>query len=127
MNESALAPWRDASLILLCLEAFILGLVPLAVLYLANRGMRWLVVRVRPFFRAVRAKTDPALALTNQAMDKIASPFIAWHSWRAGVQGTGRALVRWLVPDAAFWESRRGLWRMRSFLNLSHKRRRTED
>lgn len=126
MNESALAPWRDAALILLCLEAFILGLVPLAVMYLVNRGVRWLVVRVRPFFRAVRARTDPAMTFAQRAMDKVASPFIAWHSWRAGAQGTARAVARWLTPAAAFWQ-RRG-WRMRSFLSLSDKRkRRMED
>jgi len=127
MNDSALAPWRDAALILLCLEAFIVGLLPLAVIYLANRGVRRLVVRARPFFRAVRARTDAVLAFTNRAMDRLASPFIAWHSWLAGAQATARAIARWLAPPAAFGKSRRRPLRMRPFLSLSDKRKRRRE
>jgi len=94
MTPNSLAPWRDASLILLALEAFILGLLPLAILYLANRGMRWLLRRARPVFAVVRGKADTVEQFVALAMNRAAAPFVTWHSSCAGVRGGLRRL--WL-------------------------------
>ena len=94
MAESPLAPWRDASLIFLSLQAFILLLVPVVILYFMNRGAHWLLVRVRPAFALVREKVDDASAIVAAVCAKIASPFIAGRALISGVQAGWRAILR---------------------------------
>ena len=96
MAESPLAPWRDASLIFLSLQVFVLLLVPVAVLYFVNRGLHWLLVRVRPAFAWVREKVDMVSVVIATACAKIASPFIAARAAWAGVQAGWRAILRTL-------------------------------
>ena len=40
MNPNTLTPWRDAALILLCLEAFVLMLIPGAIFFFAQKYLR---------------------------------------------------------------------------------------
>ncbi len=40
MNDAALAPWRDAALILLCLESIVIMLVPGLILFFAQKYLR---------------------------------------------------------------------------------------
>lgn len=94
MAQSPLAPWRDASIILLALPAFILSLVPVAILYFSNRGMHWVLTHARTGLRTVSEKADLAGRYVTIACDKIAWPFIAAYSTIAGVQAGGRALWR---------------------------------
>ena len=92
MAENPFGPWRDASLILLAVEAFVLGLVPVGLLYLANRGVRWLVVHARPVFAALHGKSQAVQRFVRTAMHKVAWPFVAWQSAAAGAQHAWRKL-----------------------------------
>lgn len=91
--SSPLAPWRDASLILLALPAFILSLVPLAILYFINKGARWLLVHTRSALGLARDKAHVASQYVSLACAKIAQPFIATESTITGLHTGARALL----------------------------------
>ena len=94
MAQGSLAPWRDASLTLLTLQALILLLVPAVILYFCNRGIHWLLVRIRPTFSVIRVRVDLANEIVDRVCAKIASPFIASRALVAGVRAGWRALLR---------------------------------
>lgn len=93
----SLGHWRDVAVILLVFEAFIMGLVPLAIAYLLARGAHWLVKHTRPAFAWVRGYVTIAEGYVEKGMDKAASPFIAWHGLWAGVGGGALALRRLIL------------------------------
>lgn len=93
----ALGHWRDAAVILLVFEAFIMGLVPLAIAYFLARGAHWLVKHTRPAFAWVRGYVTIAEGYIEKSMDKAASPFIAWQGLWAGLGGGTAALGRLIL------------------------------
>ncbi len=106
MAGNPLAPWRDASLILLALQAFILGLLPLGVLYLANQGVRRFLAYAKPAFAVLRGKVYAAEEAVRTAMHKVVWPFVEWQSMAAGVQQAWRRLRSSKNrPSAAFLAS----------------------
>lgn len=94
MVESSLAPWRDASLIFLSIQVFILLLVPVALLFFVNKGVRWLFVRVRPALALVQEKVNIAGAIVAVACAKVAAPFVAARSLAAGLRAGWHAILR---------------------------------
>jgi hypothetical protein len=85
MEIERLAMWRDAALILLALEAFVLGLLPAAVLYWSLRGLGRLLERIRPVLFQARMVTWRTRDLTRQAMSALAAPFIWLQSALEGL------------------------------------------
>lgn len=71
-----LANWRDLAVILLALEAFIISLVPGAILYFAVRGMLWLIRKLRVTAPTVQGYFAKAAVISEQASQRIAAPFI---------------------------------------------------
>jgi len=89
MDVAKLAAWRDAALILLAVEAFVLGLLAAAVLYWSLRGLgRW-IERIRPVLFRARMYAWRTRELTGRAMSIVAAPFIWLQSI---VQGLLRML-----------------------------------
>lgn len=86
----SLQPWRDLSLVLLALEAFLLSLVPLAMFYYCVKGMRWLLPHMREWFARLRSLAEQANRFVATACKKIVTPFVAWQSVLAGA----KALLR---------------------------------
>jgi hypothetical protein len=93
MSTSPLAPWRDASIILLALEAFVLALIPLAIAYLSTRGMRWVLDNTRLAFRWLAEKVYTIERIVGRICAMIAAPFVqanriatgirtTWQTWR---------------------------------------------
>jgi hypothetical protein len=94
MEVERLAMWRDAALILLALEAFVLGLLLAATLYRSLRGLGRLLDRIRPVLFQARLVTWRTRELSGQAMSALAAPFI----W---LQSTLEGLLR--VLDILDW------------------------
>jgi len=85
--------WRDISVVLLALEAFVLALVPLVVLYLANRGLRRLRSAVRPAFPWIRVRVRQVESVTTHLGELVVAPIIAVYASAAGVRRTVLAMV----------------------------------
>ncbi len=93
MNPEALAPWRDAAVILLCLEAFVFMLVPGVIFFFAQKYLRrfrhWLRTPIlRVYVYVLRAQN-----ITMRATDGIANVPIKLHMAGAQVSTTVRRLV----------------------------------
>jgi hypothetical protein len=89
--------WRDVSVVLLGLEAFIRGLVPLAVLYYAGKGVRDVRGSLRPAFLAVRVRMQKVETATARVAGLVVTPIIASYGFAAQVHGVICSLVG--LPD----------------------------
>ncbi len=85
-----LTQWTAASIILLCIEAFVLMLVPAILLFFSIRGlwitdrkMREVSPKVQEVFRRINE-------VTHQTADKIAEPVIKVNQTSAQVKAIGR-------------------------------------
>ena len=85
-----LSQWTSASIILLCIEAFVLMLVPAIILFFSIRGlwsaerkMREVSPKVQEVFRRVNT-------VTHQTADKIVEPVIKVSEKTAQIQAIGR-------------------------------------
>ena len=85
--------WRDVSLVLLALEAFVLALIPLAIAYGINRGLWKLRPAVRPAFCQVRARAEQVQQATGRASEGILLPIITVHALAARVVRTLSAMA----------------------------------
>jgi len=73
---TALGSWRDAAVILLSLEAFILALLVGAALYLAWRGLRQLQARLAPYLLLARISARRARNVTVRFMGTLGASFV---------------------------------------------------
>jgi hypothetical protein len=80
--------WRDISVVLLALEAFILALIPLAVVYFANKGLWRLRASVRPLFRQVREYVQQVEMTTTRVAEMVVAPIMSFYALVARVRGT---------------------------------------
>ncbi len=82
----ALAHWRDVGLILLALEAFVMGMALGAMLYVSLRGLQqartWLLPRLRVGRGYVRRTRDIVARVTSA----VAAPFVLVQSAAAGLR-----------------------------------------
>ena len=99
MEPDILARLRDASVCLLGIQAFILGLIPLAILYFVNKGMHSLLERMGPALGTARDYFDLACGYVETACAKITAPVIAIRSAAAGIVQGLRALLRALGQE----------------------------
>lgn len=72
-----LAFWRDLSVVLLCLEGFIMLLIPGVLCFFSIKGLRALERKLRGASPKVQEAFRKVNLVTRQASDKVASPFIA--------------------------------------------------
>jgi hypothetical protein len=87
---------RDLALILLAIEAFVIALVPLALVGALVYGMGWLLRRdhLPAWIKVVQAYLALGLAYVELAMAAIVKPILAIHSVLARVQGWLGAIVK---------------------------------
>ncbi len=85
-----LAFWRDLSVILLCLEAFIMALIPGAIFFFSIKGLRLLEKKLREVSPKVQGVFDKVDQTARQISDKAASPFIAASATKAQVKAIWR-------------------------------------
>ena len=85
--------WRNMSAVLLALEAFILALVPLAVLYYGNKGLLRLRALLPPVFPRIRARVEQVEKVSAQTSEVVVAPIIAVYAFMARMQRTAMAIV----------------------------------
>jgi len=86
MDATRLANWRDAALILLVLQAFVLGLLPAVALYWGVRGIRRLRQWLRPVLFQTRLYVWRAQHQAHRGLSAVAAPFVWVQSAATGVQ-----------------------------------------
>jgi len=89
---AALPGWRDAAMILLCIEAFVGTAAVGVALYAGLRGLAELVLRLRPWLFQARLTTWQVCERINGVMRSVARPFVRLHSVAAGLGRARRAL-----------------------------------
>ncbi len=72
-----LANWRDLAAVLLAVEAFIMGLVPAALLFFAVKGMLWVIHKLRSTAPLVQGYFRTGASVTGQVSRRIVTPVIA--------------------------------------------------
>jgi hypothetical protein len=86
MNAIQLAMWRDAAVILLAIQAIVLGLLPAVALYWSVRGMRRFQRWVRPVLFQTRLYIWRAEHEARRVVNAVAAPFVWVRSTVVGVQ-----------------------------------------
>lgn len=82
--------WRDLSVVLLCLEGFVLLLIPGAILFFSVKGMNALDRKLHAIFPKVQGVFGQVNRITRQVTDKVAEPVIKASAMTAQVQAMGR-------------------------------------
>lgn len=72
-----LANWRDLSVIFLIIQAFIINLIPAAILFFAVKGMLWVIRKLRGIAPKVQNTFRKAADISEQVSQRAAAPFIA--------------------------------------------------
>lgn len=88
-----LGNWRDLAIVLLALEAFLLSLIPAAVLYLALRGVSWLIRKLRSVAPTVQGYFRKAATVTEEVSHRAVTPVITASATLAQLRGWRTALV----------------------------------
>jgi hypothetical protein len=81
-----LAGWRDIALLILIAEAFVLGLIPLALYYLAVKGLSRLRPNLLRWLRVLQHYTAQGATLVANIMRGLLTPFLFLSGLRAGTQ-----------------------------------------
>ncbi|MBI4789898.1 MAG: hypothetical protein HY782_22935 [Chloroflexi bacterium] len=97
MDTSILAPWRDIAIVLLVIEAFIMALVPGAILFFIVKGLRAL----RRWLRGPLLQAQVwALRIqhgTVRATDAVAAVPISFNSAATQASATARNLIDFIL------------------------------
>jgi len=88
-----LAFWRDLSVVLLCLEGFIMLLIPGAIFFFSIKGLRALERKMREVSPKVQGVFRQVNRVTEQVTDKIAAPIIKISGANAQLRGMRRGAV----------------------------------
>jgi len=75
--------WRDVSVILLVVEALVLALIPLMVLYVLNRGVWRLRCALRPVFPSVLTRVRQVERATVRLGGLVVVPIVAVYALAA--------------------------------------------
>ena len=78
---------RDASVVLLVIEALVLGAIPLVVLLYVTRGLRRVLAGARPFLARIRAGALRVFDGIDIALRTLAGPFVWLHMRYAALAG----------------------------------------
>ena len=82
----------DISALLVILEFMLLAAIPLAVLYFATQGMRWLNAHLRPWLRQVSAGVSKVRDATQRGSRSVVKPFVRASVSAAQVRGLFRGV-----------------------------------
>ncbi len=96
MDASALAPWRDLSLVWFIFWMFLFMLLPGVAFFFAVRGMRALNRWIRKPISKAQEGASRIRDVTNRASNRIADVPIAMYSTSTRVSTTTRSLVNLL-------------------------------
>lgn len=80
-----LANWRDLSVVFLVIQAFIINLIPAAILFFAIKGMLWVIRKLRGIAPTVQGYFRKAADISEQVSQRAAAPFIATSATLAQV------------------------------------------
>jgi len=94
MDATRLTTWRDAALILLALEALLVGLLLAVALYRSLLGLRWLLERMRPVLSEARTYGWKTREATVRVMGAVAVAFVWLQSTVEGLR-RGLDFLRW--------------------------------
>jgi len=86
MDAIRLATWRDAALIVLILQAVVLGLLPAVAFFWCLRGIRRLRQWMRPVLFQTRLYVWRVQHQARRGMNAAAAPFVWLQSAAVGVQ-----------------------------------------
>ena len=67
--------WRDLAVILLALELFLAGLIPLVLFFFGIRGMRWLERQARTYGPITRERWHQVDQKVHRVMKVVRRPF----------------------------------------------------
>ena len=85
--------WRNVSIVLLAVEAFVLALIPLVALYFANKGLRQFRSFLPPIFPRMRARVQQVERVTVRVGELIVAPIIAIYAMATCARRTASAMV----------------------------------
>ena len=88
-----LSSWRDLSIILLAVEAFVIGLVLTVIFVLMIKGALWTNPKIRITGPSVRGYFRKAERSAKIVSDRIAAPFITASATTARVKRWQRSLM----------------------------------
>jgi hypothetical protein len=86
MHEGTLSIARDASLVILALEAMVLAIVPCVLLYYVTRWLAGFLPQVRPFIRSIAEQTQRIQSAVTRIMLSIRRPFVLLRSLGTGLR-----------------------------------------
>lgn len=86
MDTARLAIWRDAALIVLMVQAIVLGLLPAVALYWGLRGIRRLRQWIRPVLFQTRLYVWRAQHGAQNGLSAVAAPFVWLQSAADGLR-----------------------------------------
>jgi len=89
--------WRDASIVLLAVEALVLVVVVGIVLYFLDRGTTTLLRQTPGYFALLGGYLAQAHSAVTRVADTIAAPFISIKVFVARVRGLMAGIRNWLV------------------------------
>ncbi len=90
----ALAYWRDAGLVLLAFEVFLLGLPIGVALYYSLRSLRQAQVWILPRLYILRSYAKQTRDISGRIASGVAAPFVLLQGVMAGVQRALQVLGR---------------------------------
>ena len=85
--------WRDVSVVLLVVEAFIFALVPLVVLYFTNKGFRRLRSLLQPLFPQILHRVRQVERVTVGMSGRVVTPIIVVYAWIARIRSVTLAVI----------------------------------
>jgi hypothetical protein len=94
-----LTHWRDLAVILLVLEAFILALVPGAILFFTIRGVGWLRKQLLAAAPVAQGYARKAAQMTTRVSDQVVQPIVSAHATSARLARLPSALMSSFSPS----------------------------
>ncbi len=97
MDATVLAPWRDAAIVLLVIEMFVIMLVPGVIVYFAVKGIRALRRWIRQPLSNAQVWAMRIQRGTTRTMDGVARVPIGIAARATRVSTTTRGVVNFLL------------------------------
>jgi hypothetical protein len=98
-EPSWLRAWADASAVLLLLEACVVLVIMVALVFLLAFGARWLRMHVTPVLNEATPRARQALRMADAGTERVARGVAEVYGIRQAVEAGLRALVRGTVVD----------------------------
>lgn len=86
--------WRNVAVIWLCMQGFILLLIPLAIAFFMVKGINWVVAKTPPLFHKAQGYSRLVRDKTDLYADKVADPLIRVHGAAHNAQTVWTKIVK---------------------------------